>query len=127
MLDETVGAAEVANGAASRAPRPNVGTRSSHSRTPQARLLLCSSTGQRGAATTSSYAQWWRGGGDGGGADAVQHAKGGQPLDQMGAVDLGERRLLLVLGALAGPERADVVEVRVAFFWGERSPCWRML
>eukprot|EP00964_Phaeocystis_antarctica_P037775 scaffold21597_cov56-Phaeocystis_antarctica.AAC.5 len=26
----------------------------------------------------------------------------------MGAVDLGERRLLLVLGALAGPERADV-------------------
>jgi len=42
------------------------------------------------------------------GADAVQHAEGGQPLDQMGAVDLGERRLLLVLGALAGPERADV-------------------
>eukprot|EP00964_Phaeocystis_antarctica_P051323 scaffold29934_cov52-Phaeocystis_antarctica.AAC.1 len=26
----------------------------------------------------------------------------------MGAVDLGKRRLLLVLGALAGPERADV-------------------
>eukprot|EP00964_Phaeocystis_antarctica_P129786 scaffold93666_cov34-Phaeocystis_antarctica.AAC.1 len=41
-------------------------------------------------------------------ADAVQHAEGGQPLDQMGAVDLGERRLLLVLGALAVMERADV-------------------
>eukprot|EP00964_Phaeocystis_antarctica_P138797 scaffold103451_cov53-Phaeocystis_antarctica.AAC.2 len=26
----------------------------------------------------------------------------------MGAVELSERRLLLVLGALAGPERADV-------------------
>eukprot|EP00964_Phaeocystis_antarctica_P016930 scaffold9321_cov52-Phaeocystis_antarctica.AAC.3 len=26
----------------------------------------------------------------------------------MGAVELGERRLLLVLGALAGPEHADV-------------------
>ena len=39
--------------------------------------------------------------------DAVQHAEGGQPLEQMGAVDLGERRLLLVLGALA-VERADV-------------------
>ena len=39
--------------------------------------------------------------------DAVQHAEGGQPLEQMGAVDLGERRLLLVLGALA-MERADV-------------------
>ena len=42
------------------------------------------------------------------GADAVQHAGGGQPLDQMGAVDLGERRLLLVLGALAVSEGADV-------------------
>eukprot|EP00964_Phaeocystis_antarctica_P019122 scaffold10549_cov59-Phaeocystis_antarctica.AAC.2 len=42
------------------------------------------------------------------GADAVQHAEGGQPLDQMGAVDLGERRLLLVLGALAVSEGADV-------------------
>eukprot|EP00964_Phaeocystis_antarctica_P133269 scaffold97472_cov23-Phaeocystis_antarctica.AAC.1 len=40
--------------------------------------------------------------------DAVQHAEGGQPLDQIGAVDLGERRLLPELGALAGPERADV-------------------
>ena len=39
------------------------------------------------------------------GADAVQHAEGREPLDQMGAVDVGERRLLLVLGAL---ERADV-------------------
>ena len=42
------------------------------------------------------------------GADAVQHAEGGQPLDQMGAVDLGERRLLLVLGALAVSKGADV-------------------
>ena len=42
------------------------------------------------------------------GADAVQHAEGREPLEQMGAVDVGERRLLLVLGALAVPERADV-------------------
>eukprot|EP00964_Phaeocystis_antarctica_P037416 scaffold21367_cov60-Phaeocystis_antarctica.AAC.1 len=43
-----------------------------------------------------------------GGTDAVQHAEGGQPREQMGAVELGERRLLLLLGALAKPERADV-------------------
>ena len=39
-------------------------------------------------------------------ADAVQQAEGDQPLEQMGALELRERRLLLVLGALAGPERA---------------------
>ena len=50
-----------------------------------------------------------RGGGlDMYGSDAVQHAEGREPLEQMGAVDLGERRLLLVLGALATWERADV-------------------
>eukprot|EP00964_Phaeocystis_antarctica_P043446 scaffold24930_cov69-Phaeocystis_antarctica.AAC.2 len=42
------------------------------------------------------------------GADAVQHAEGGHPLEQMGAVELGERQLLLVLRALAVPEGADV-------------------
>ena len=50
-----------------------------------------------------------RGGGlDMYGSDAVQHAEGREPVEQMGAVDLGERRLLLVLGALATWERADV-------------------
>eukprot|EP00964_Phaeocystis_antarctica_P163614 scaffold140102_cov136-Phaeocystis_antarctica.AAC.1 len=50
-----------------------------------------------------------RGGGlDMNGSDAVQHAEGREPLEQMGAVDVGERRLLLVLGALAVPERAGV-------------------
>ena len=42
------------------------------------------------------------------GADAVQQAEGDQPLEQMGALELGERRLLPVLGALAVLERTDV-------------------
>eukprot|EP00964_Phaeocystis_antarctica_P063427 scaffold38080_cov53-Phaeocystis_antarctica.AAC.1 len=41
------------------------------------------------------------------GADAVQQVEGDQPLEQMDALKLGDRRLLLVLGALA-VERAEV-------------------
>ena len=42
------------------------------------------------------------------GADTVQHAEGGQPLEQMGALELGDRSLLLGR-ALAMPERAIVL------------------
>ena len=41
-------------------------------------------------------------------ADAVQQAEGDQPLEQMGALELGDRSLLLGR-ALAMPERAIVV------------------
>ena len=42
------------------------------------------------------------------GADAVQHAVGDQPLEQMGALELGDSSLLLGR-ALAMPERAVVL------------------
>ena len=42
------------------------------------------------------------------GADALQHAEGGQPLEQVGALELGDRSLLLGR-ALAVPERAVVL------------------
>ena len=42
------------------------------------------------------------------GTDAVQHAVGDQPLEQMGALERGDRSLLLGR-ALAVPERAAVL------------------
>ena len=38
-------------------------------------------------------------------ADAVQHAEGGDKLEKRGALELGQRRLLLVRALRVGPER----------------------